>query len=78
MLEFRENNLLNFSPRRGKNWLKKDKNQFLKQAKVGGVEEIGTSEISREISLAAVGYRSYLSHPSNWCHTCSWLAFFQI
>ena len=57
------------------NLAEKDKNQIRKQGKVGGFEEIGTSEISREISLAAAWYRSFLNHPSNGCHTCSWLAF---
>ena len=74
MLEIREKSA-RFSPRRVKIWLKKDKDQFLKRGRVGGFEKIGTSEISREISLAAVWYRSYVSHPSNGCHTCSWLDF---
>ena len=71
-------NLLVFSPGRVKIWLKNDKNQILKQGKVGGFQEIGTQEISRVISLADAWYLSYLSHPSNGCHTCSQLAFLTI
>ena len=74
MLEIREK-FARFHPATRQNLAEKDRNQFLKRGKVEYFEKIGTSEISREISLAAVWYRSYVSHPSNGCHTCSWLDF---